>query len=130
MGAADLRVNVDQGVGLFNGYVDYDNQGSRFTGEHRFGASLNVNNPLTIGDQLTVRGFTSDGEMNFGRVAYLVPVGFWGTRLGASVSKFDYALGKDFADAWRQRRRPGEERLRIPSALPHAQHQRDRAARL
>ena len=52
VGAADLRVNVDQGVGLFNGYVDYDNQGSRFTGEHRFGASLNVNNPLTIGDQL------------------------------------------------------------------------------
>ena len=35
VGAADLRVNVDQGVGLFNGYVDFDNQGSRFTGEHR-----------------------------------------------------------------------------------------------
>jgi hemolysin activation/secretion protein len=98
VGAADLRVNVDQGVGLFNGYVDYDNQGSRFTGEHRFGVSLNVNNPLTIGDQLTVRGFTSDDQMNFGRVAYLVPVGFWGTRLGASVSKFDYELGEDFAN--------------------------------
>jgi hemolysin activation/secretion protein len=97
VGAADLRVNVDQGVGLFNGYVDYDNHGSRFTGEHRFGASLNVNNPLTVGDQVTVRGFTSSGQMNFGRVAYLVPVGFWGTRLGVSVSKFDYELGKDFA---------------------------------
>ena len=36
--------------------------------------------------------------MNFGRVAYLVPVGFWGTRLGASVTKFDYELGEDFAD--------------------------------
>jgi hemolysin activation/secretion protein len=97
VGAADLRVNVDRGVGLFNGYVDFDNHGSRFTGEHRIGASLNVNNPLTIGDQLTVRGFTSDDQMNFGRIAYLVPVGFWGTRLGASVSKFDYELGEDFA---------------------------------
>ena len=84
-------------MGLLNGYVDFDNHGSRFTGEHRIGANLNVNNPLTIGDQLTVRGFTSDDQMNFGRVAYLVPVGFWGTRLGASVSKFDYELGEDFA---------------------------------
>ena len=36
--------------------------------------------------------------MYFGRLAYLVPVGFWGTRVGASVSKFDYKLGEDFVD--------------------------------
>jgi hemolysin activation/secretion protein len=98
VGAADLRVNVDQGVGLFNGYLDFDNHGSRFTGEYRIGANLNVNNPLTIGDQLTLRAFTSDQDMYFGRIAYLVPVGFWGTRVGASVSKFDYKLGEDFVD--------------------------------
>src|SRR5687768_7338007 len=98
VGAADLRVNVDQGVGLFNGYIDFDNHGSRFTGEYRIGANLNVNNPLTIGDQLTLRAFTSDQDMYFGRLAYLVPVGFWGTRIGASVSKFDYKLGEDFVD--------------------------------
>ena len=98
VGAADLRVNVDQGVGLLNGFVDFDNQGSRFTGEYRIGFSLNVNNPLEIGDQLTVRAFTSNDNMNFGRLAYLVPIGFWGTRIGASVTKFDYELGKDFAD--------------------------------
>lgn len=97
IGAADLRVNVDQGVGLYNGYFDFDNHGSRFTGEYRIGANLNVNNPLTIGDQLTLRAFTSDADMYFGRLAYLVPVGFWGTRVGASVSKFDYKLGEDFA---------------------------------
>jgi hemolysin activation/secretion protein len=97
VGAADLRVNVDQGVGLVNGYVDFDNQGSRFTGEYRLGGSLNVNNPLTIGDQLTVRAFVSDEKMTFGRVAYLVPVGFWGTRIGASISEFNYFLAKDFA---------------------------------
>jgi hemolysin activation/secretion protein len=97
IGAADLRVNVDQGVGLFNGFIDFDNQGSRFTGEHRLGVSANMNNPLTIGDQLTMRAFVTDEDMTFGRLAYLVPVGFWGTRLGASVSKFNYKLGKDFA---------------------------------
>jgi hemolysin activation/secretion protein len=97
VGAADLRVNVDRGVGLFNGFIDLDNHGSRFTGEYRLGASLNVNNPLTIGDQLALRAFATDEDMYFGRLAYIVPVGFWGTRVGASVSKFDYRLEKDFA---------------------------------
>jgi len=97
VGAADLRVNVDQGVGLFNGYIDFDNHGSRFTGAYRLGGSLNVNNPLTIGDQLTVRAFGTDEDMNFGRIAYIVPAGFWGTRVGASVTKFYYKLGEEFA---------------------------------
>ena len=95
-GAADLRVNVDRGVGLFNGYIDFDNHGSRFTGAHRLGGSLNVNNPLTIGDQLTLRAFATDEDMYFGRFAYLVPFGFWGTRVGFSVSQFSYKLGEDF----------------------------------
>jgi hemolysin activation/secretion protein len=98
VGAADLRVNVDQGVGLFNGFIDFDNYGALSTGEYRLGASLNANNPLTIGDQLSVRAFATDGDMYFGRAAYLIPVGFWGTRLGASVAKFGYRLGDEFAE--------------------------------
>ena len=97
IGAADLRVNVGPGVGLFNGYIDFDNHGSRFTGAHRLGASLNMNNPLTIGDQVTLRVFGTDEDMSFGRIAYIVPAGFWGTRMGASVTKFDYRLGEEFA---------------------------------
>src|SRR5688572_8017168 len=97
VGAADLRVNVDEGVGLFNGFIDFDNQGSRFTGEYRLGASLNMNNPLTIGDQLTLRGFATDEDMSFVRAAYLVPLGFWGTRIGVSGAKFNYYLEKEFA---------------------------------
>ena len=97
VGAADLRVNVDQGVGLFNGYIDFDNHGSRFTGAYRLGGSLNMNNPLTIGDQVQLRAFATDEEMYFGRFAYLVPVGFWGTRIGFSVTEFSYKLGEEFA---------------------------------
>ncbi|HEX6530802.1 MAG TPA: ShlB/FhaC/HecB family hemolysin secretion/activation protein [Burkholderiales bacterium] len=97
IGAADLRVNVDQGVGLFNGYIDFDNHGSRFTGEYRLGASVNMNNPLTIGDQATFRVFGTDEQMYFGRAAYLVPLGFYGTRIGLSVTQFSYTLAKDFA---------------------------------
>ena len=44
-----------------------------------------------------MRGFTSDDQMNFGRLGYLVPRGYWGTRVGASVTTFSYKLGEEFA---------------------------------
>ncbi len=97
LGAADLRVNVDEGVGWFNGFVDLDNHGNRFTGQNRLGASLNLNNPLTLGDQASFRGFRTDEDMWFTRLLYLVPVWYYGTRVGVSYSEFSYELAKDFA---------------------------------
>jgi hemolysin activation/secretion protein len=97
IGAADVRVNVDQVEDAFNGFVDADNHGNRFTGEYRIGTNLNWNTPLRYGDQATFRGFVSDEGMWYTRFAYLVPVGYWGTRIGASFSKFEYRLTKDFA---------------------------------
>ena len=97
MGAADLRVNVEQTGGRFNGFVDADNHGNRFTGEYRVGANLNWNTPLGYGDQATFRGFVSDEGMWYTRLAYLVPLGYLGTRVGVSYSKFEYRLAKDFA---------------------------------
>lgn len=97
IGAADVRVNVDQVESTFNGFVDADNHGNRFTGEYRVGTNLNWNTPLHYGDQATFRGFVSDEGMWYTRLAYLVPVGYWGTRIGASFSKFEYRLTKDFA---------------------------------
>lgn len=95
IGAADLRVNVDQGDDLIGGYVDYDNQGNRFTGEYRRGVSINLNNPSGLGDQLSFRGFNTDEHMWYTRFAYLVPVGYYGTRIGVSYSRFDYQLAKN-----------------------------------
>ncbi len=97
IGAADVRLNVDQVEDAFNGYVDADNHGNRFTGEYRIGTNLNWNTPLHYGDQATFRGFVSDEGMWYTRFAYLIPVGYWGTRVGASFSKFEYRLTKDFA---------------------------------
>ena len=97
LGAADLRVNVDQGVGWFSGFVDLDNHGNRFTGQNRLGASLNLNNPLTLGDQASFRGFRTDEDMWFTRLLYLIPVWYYGTRIGVSYSEFAYELAKDFA---------------------------------
>jgi hemolysin activation/secretion protein len=97
IGAADIRVNVDQVQDRFNGFVDADNHGNRFTGEYRIGTNLNWNTPLDYGDQATFRGFVTDEGMWYTRFAYLIPVGYRGTRVGASYSQFDYRLTKDFA---------------------------------
>jgi len=98
IGAADLRVNVSQVGNRVDGFVDADNGGNRFTGEYRIGTQINWNTPLGYGDQATFRGFVSDEGMWYTRFAYLIPVGYYGTRVGASYQKFEYRLAKDFAN--------------------------------
>lgn len=94
LGAADITVKLVEDARLVNGYVDFDNGGNRFTGEFRAGVNVNVNNFAGYGDLFSLRGFTSDERMSFGRAAYVVPVGYWGTRIGASYTAFDYMLAK------------------------------------
>ncbi len=96
LGAADLVVSVSDTPGLISGQVDIDNYGNRFTGAIRTGISLSLNNPLALGDQLSYRAFTTDERMGFYRLAYVIPVGYWGTRVGAAYSSFHYRLGRDF----------------------------------
>jgi len=97
IGAADLVISVADTPGLVSGSVDIDNAGNRYTGAYRAGVSFNLNNPLALGDQFSYRAFTTDENMSFYRAAYVIPVGYWGTRVGAAYSTFHYTLGKDFA---------------------------------
>ena len=101
LGAADLLVSVSDTPGLISGSVDIDNYGNRFTGAIRTGISLSLSNPLALGDQFSYRGFTTDDRMGFYRMAYVIPVGFWGTRVGASYSSFHYRLGRQFIEQLR-----------------------------
>ena len=95
-GSSDLVVETTEG-GLVSGSIDGDNFGNKYTGIARVGATVNLNNPLGIGDQLVVRVLTTGVGLKYGRVAYSAPIGNMGTKLGASLSKLDYRLGKDFA---------------------------------
>jgi hemolysin activation/secretion protein len=96
-GAADLSVKLEENPRRFNGYVDFDNHGNRFTGEHRLGLNLNANDLSSFGDLLSFRGFATEEDMKFGRIAYVVPVWYYGTRLGVSYTAFDYRLKKEFS---------------------------------
>ena len=95
-GTSDLLIEPTKGA-LLTGSVDADNYGNKYTGAARAGATVNVNNPSGIGDQLVVRGMSTGSGMRYGRLAYSLPVGNLGTKLGLAYSNMNYKLGGDFA---------------------------------
>ena len=96
VGTSDLVVEAMQ-TGILSGGVDVDNSGSKFTGVSRLGASLNMNNPARQGDQISLRLMTSGNGLNYGRAAYVLPVGDAGTKIGAAYSSMHYTLSGDFS---------------------------------
>jgi len=97
VGTTDLNVQVQERP-LFTGNLSLNNYGSRFTGEYRLGAGLNISDPLGLGDLLSLRGLITDGRgLQNIAASYLLPLGRQGTRVGVSYSDLRYELGKDFA---------------------------------
>jgi hemolysin activation/secretion protein len=95
VGTSELLIDL-QGAPLLSGNTTLDNHGSRYTGEYRAGANLNVASPLGMGDQLSVSALTSGANLSFARLAYQLPVGSDGLRVGAAYFDVRYKLGKEF----------------------------------
>jgi hemolysin activation/secretion protein len=95
VGSSDLVVEPLPST-AYTGRVQADNFGNYYTGKYRLGASLGVNNPLKLGDQLALRFTGSDSDLYYGGVVYQVPVGDSGMRLGATYSRSQYQLGQNF----------------------------------
>lgn len=93
-GTSDLIVDLTPGNRV-SGSIDADNAGNRYTGEYRVGATVNLNNPLGLGDVASVRAITSGSGLNYGRASYQVPFGK--TTVGVAYSRLEYELGKEFA---------------------------------
>ncbi len=94
-GTTDLVIDAEPGP-LLNGTLEADNFGGYYTGEYRLGGSLNLNNPLRLGDQLSLRAMRSDESQRYYRAAYQLPVGPWSTRVGGAYSEMSYRLYRDF----------------------------------
>ena len=92
-GTSDLIVDVTPGRQI-TGSIDADNGGNRYTGEYRAGATVNFNNLLGLGDVASVRGVTAGSGLNYGRLAYQLPVGK--ATMGVAYSRLAYELGKEF----------------------------------
>jgi hemolysin activation/secretion protein len=93
-GTSDLLVDVTPGPRV-SGSIDADNAGNRYTGEYRLGATVNLNNPLGLGDVASLRAVTSGSGLNYAIASYQLQVGKG--RAGVAYSKLHYALGQEFA---------------------------------
>ena len=95
VGTSDLLVGARPGPRV-DGSIEGDNAGNPYTGRYRVGGTVNLNEPLGIGDLLSARFLGStDGGMKYGRVFYQAPVG--DATVGVAYTIFDYHLGKQFS---------------------------------
>ena len=95
VGTSELLIEVSP-ADAYSGSVALDNYGSRYTGEYRLSGSFNIASPLKIGDQLSFTALTSGDQLRFGRIAYQLPIGSDGLRVGAAYFDTRYKLGKEF----------------------------------
>ena len=73
------------------GDVGLDNTGARSTGSNRLTVNMNVNSLGQRGELLSLTGLHTQGS-DYGRVAFTVPDGYNGLRLGASLSSMIYKV--------------------------------------
>ncbi|MBC7378793.1 MAG: ShlB/FhaC/HecB family hemolysin secretion/activation protein [Burkholderiaceae bacterium] len=96
VGTSELLVEVDPSA-PYSANAALDNHGSRYTGVYRASGSFTLASPLKIGDQLGFSVLTSGEGLRFGRVAYQMPIGSSGLRVGAAYFDVRYRLGREFA---------------------------------
>jgi hemolysin activation/secretion protein len=92
-GTADLLVDVTPGQRI-SGSIDADNAGSRYTGQNRIGATVNLNEPFGVGDVASLRVLSSLDGLNYARASYQRQFGR--ARAGIAYSKLAYKLGEEF----------------------------------
>lgn len=86
----DLLLKVADEV-LVSGEVGADNAGARSTGGERLTGNVYFNSPLGLGDQLIANLLHTQGS-DYGRLAFTLPVGADGWRMGANASTLSYKL--------------------------------------
>lgn len=96
VGTSNVVVNTEA-ANRFFGALDFDDFGNRYSGQGRVGFTAGVNSLTGYGDQLSFRGQTSGqqsgGQTNYGRVAYQLPIGSDGFKLGVAYASMYYRLG-------------------------------------
>ena len=96
VGSADLVIELSPSE-PYSANVQMDNYGNYYTGEYRLGAELALNSPLMLGDLVTFRALISDQDLTYAYIAYQIPVGGSGLRVGGTYSGTSYRLGKELA---------------------------------
>lgn len=88
-GASDVLFNVDEN--RYNGDTSIDDYGRSVIGRWRVSADININSLTGSGDQLTAGVTHSAGNrLNFGKLAYALPMGGDGGTLTTSYNRAEY----------------------------------------
>jgi hemolysin activation/secretion protein len=93
-GDSDLIVDLTPGHRV-SGVLEADNAGSRYTGEIRGGATVNLNEIIGHGDQASLRVLTSGAGLTYLRASYQAQ--WHNATVGVAYSTLWYRLGKEFA---------------------------------
>ena len=97
-GTSDLELEIKKVEKRVFTNIEFDNAGNRFAGEYRLTTKSTLNNVFGIGDSFSATLTAGYSPLNlFGRIGYLVPLGYSGLRAGFNLSRLNYLLGKDFA---------------------------------
>lgn len=87
-GTTDVLVKV-RDLPLLSTYVSVDNTGSRQTGRHKALAYATLASPFGFGETVNLTALHSEGT-DYGKVAFMLPIGASGLELGASGSYLEY----------------------------------------
>ncbi len=97
VGSTDAEIEL-QPLPRLSAYIVANTHGNPFTGREVVLAGLRFNNPLGVGDQLSLNLRRSNDEGQRGlQMAYFTPVHASGTQLSLSYNYVDYKLGGEFA---------------------------------
>lgn len=91
-GTTDMIINVEEGR-RYRISLDADNFGSEFTGENRYGLSGQIASLFRFGDELSIRGLTTNGEQDYINAAYRIPLLGLNTYLHANYIYANQQLG-------------------------------------
>lgn len=94
-GRTDVLVTLGAGKSI-DANITADNFGSVSTGANRISASVSVHNPAGFGDALQLQAVSTAGS-RYGRLAYTVPLGLQGMRVGVYASDMRYKLVGSFS---------------------------------
>jgi hemolysin activation/secretion protein len=87
---SDLVVALEDGPAV-SGSFTFDDAGARFTGAERLIAAASLNGPLRIGDRADGLVLHSEGS-DYQRLAYSLPLGSRGIRVGINASHLTYGI--------------------------------------
>lgn len=91
-----LRAEEDKN---FHVSLEYNNFGTRLTGEHRFGVTPDASSVFFPGDRFVARAIFATPSQNTGFLqgSYSVPVSKSGTRVGLGYANGSYTVGREVA---------------------------------